>query len=332
MIKLVMGSGIAILSLCLYLPKSSLGGESRSVIIGEPVRGIMYAPLYIAEARGFFQKRGLDTKIVTFTGATQVVSSIMAGSIQFAGMSPDGAVRSSLAGFHLKMVMGLVRGLNLALAVQPDIKSAADLKGKIIAMSDFSGLPYTATLLILKQLGLNKGDVTLMRVGDKTLRYQALITQTVHGAILDPPYTSMAEKEGKNLIVDLARLNVPYLRTVIAVPEKTITQDRSTVAKFVEAISEGIQFYKNAENKEESIKVLAKYLRLPLDKKREIVEAGYEAYWPMTQTKPYPDPDGLKSLLATIAESDPKTKEADASSFVDMSFIKSLDERGFFKK
>jgi NitT/TauT family transport system substrate-binding protein len=332
MTSVVLRSGIIIFSLCLFLPTTGLGSESKSVIIGEPVRGIMYAPLYIAEARGFFRNRGLDTKIVTFTGATLVVNSVMSGSIQFAGMSPDGAVRSSLAGFHLKMIMGLVRGLNLALAVQPDIRSAADLKGKVIAISDFSGLPYTATLLILKQLGLSKGDVTLIRVGDKALRYQSLITQKVHGAILDPPYTSMAERESKKLIVDLGRLNVPYLRTVIAVAEQTIVQDRSTVAKLVEAICEGIQFYKNKENKDESINVLAKYLRVPLDKKREIVEGGYETYWPMTQIKPYPDPEGLRSLLATIADADPKAKEADPSSFVDTSFIKTLDERRFFKE
>src|SRR5918999_5864080 len=134
-------SFIAILWLTLF-PLQGAAAE-KSIIIGEVVRGAMYTPVYIAEEKGFFVKRGLDSKVVTFSGGNNI-NSLMAGDIQFAALSPDSVIRSSLAGFKTKMIMGMVRGLNLALAVQPDIKSAADLKGKSIGISDFSGLPYTA--------------------------------------------------------------------------------------------------------------------------------------------------------------------------------------------
>ena len=50
----------------------------------------------------------------------------------------------------MKMVMATTRGLNLALVVHPSIKSSADLKGKSVAITSFSGLPYTGLLLCLK--------------------------------------------------------------------------------------------------------------------------------------------------------------------------------------
>jgi ABC-type nitrate/sulfonate/bicarbonate transport system substrate-binding protein len=320
---------ITILSLA-FFPLQGATAE-KSIIIGEAVRGAMYTPLYIAEEKGFFAKRGLDSKVVTFSGGNNI-NSLMAGDIQFAALSPDSVIRSSLAGFKTKMIMGIVRGLNLALAVQPDIKSGADLKGKSIGISDFSGLPYTALLLCLKELGLKSEDVTFLRTGGKSLRYQALLNKRVHGAILDPPFTTMAQKEGFRLIVDLTPLNVPYLRTVIAVSEKSLVQDTVTLTRFVEAVSQGIEFYTNKNNKEENIRILAKYLRVPLEKNRAMVEEGYETYREMTMNKPYPDPAGLQIILDTLAESNPKARGVNPAAFVDTSFVGRLDKEGFYAK
>ena len=320
---------ITILSLA-FFPLQGATAE-KSIIIGKAVRGAMYAPVYIAEEKGFFAKRGLDSKVVTFSGGNNI-NALMAGDIQFAALSPDSVIRSSLAGFKTKMIMGIVRGLNLALAVQPDIKSGADLKGKSIGISDFSGLPYTALLLCLKELGLKSEDVTFLRTGGKSLRYQALLSKRVHGAILDPPFTTMAQKEGFRLIVDLTPLNVPYLRTVIAVSEKSLVQDTVTLTSFVEAVSQGIEFYRNKSNKEENIRILAKYLRVPLEKNRAMVEEGYETYRDMTMNKPYPDPAGLQIILDTLAESNPKARGVNPAAFVDTSFVGRLDKEGFYAK
>ncbi|MBI4524766.1 MAG: ABC transporter substrate-binding protein [Deltaproteobacteria bacterium] len=312
------------------LPAPVLGAE-KSIIIGEAVRGVMYAPVYIAEEKGYFKKRSFDSKIVTFSGGNNI-NALVAGDIQFAALSPDSVIRGSLAGYKAKMIMGMVRGLNLALAVQPEIKSAGDLKGKSIGISDFSGLPYTALLLSLKELGLKKEDVTYLKTGGKSLRYQALLAKRVHGVILDPPYTTMAQKEGFRLIVDLTRLDVPYLRTVIAVSEKNLHQDAGTVTRFVEAVSEGIQFYREKANREESIRILGKYLRVPLDKGRAMLEEGYETYREMTLKKPYPDANGLQIVLETIAEANPKAKNVHPGQFIDGSFVERLDREGFFER
>jgi NitT/TauT family transport system substrate-binding protein len=314
----------------LLFPPRGMGAD-KPIIVGEAVRGVMYAPVYIAEEKGYFKKRNLDARIVTFSGGN-TINALIAGDIQFSALSPDSVIRSSLAGYKAKMIMGMVRGLNLALAIQPEIKSATELKGKSIGISDFSGLPYTALLLCLKELGLKKDDVTYLKTGGKSLRYQALVAKRVHGVILDPPFTTMAQKDGYRLIVDLTRLDVPYLRTVIAASEKFLQQDPLTVSRFVEAVSEGIQFYKNPANQEESIRILAKYLRVSLDKNRAMVEEGYETYRDMTLKKPYPDPAGLQIILDTIAEANPKAKSINPASLVETSFIEQLDKQGFFEK
>jgi ABC-type nitrate/sulfonate/bicarbonate transport system substrate-binding protein len=153
-------------ALFLILIPVSSRSESRVIMIGEAVRGAMYAPFYIADAKGYFKKRELDPRIITFSRGNDI-NALVAGDIQFDLLSPDKVIHSALGGFPVKMIMGTVRGLNLALVVHPGIKSAADLKGKPISISGFSGLPYTALLLCLKELGLTKDQVVPLSTGGK---------------------------------------------------------------------------------------------------------------------------------------------------------------------
>jgi len=159
-----------------------------------------------------------------------------------------------------------------------------------------------------------------------------LLGNKVPAAILDPPYTTMAAKEGYKLLVDLALMDVPYLRNIVAVSEKSLREDSRTVSRFVATLAEGMQFNRNKSNKEESIKILAKYLRLPLEKNRAMIEEGYETYRQMMLKKPYADPSAMKILIEMIAEANPKAKNTNVASLVDSSFVERLEKEGAFDR
>jgi len=77
---------------------------------------------------------------------------------------------------------------------------------------------------------------------------------------------------------------------------------------------------------------LAKYLRVPLEKNRAMVEEGYETYRDMLLKKPYADPSAMKILLEVIAESNLKAKSVNLASLIDSSFVERLDREGLFGK
>ena len=93
-----------------------------------------------------------------------------------------------------------------------------------------------------------------------------------------------------------------------------------------------MQFYRNTVNKEESMRILAKYFRLPLDKNRAMIEEGYETYRDMLLKKPYADPNAMKILVDVIAESNAKAKNLNLASLIDSSFVERLDQQGAFGK
>jgi hypothetical protein len=80
---------------------------------------------------------------------------------------------------------------------------------------------------------LSKDQLVPLNIGGKSARFEELLHGKVAAAILDPPYTTMATKAGYKLLVDLAPLDVPYLRNVVAVSQKALREDSATIARFV---------------------------------------------------------------------------------------------------
>jgi ABC-type nitrate/sulfonate/bicarbonate transport system substrate-binding protein len=78
---------------------SSAHSQIRSIVIGEGVRGAMYLPAYIAEEKGFFKRRELATKIVTFSRSNDI-NVLVSGDIQFDLTAPDKVITPPSAGFR----------------------------------------------------------------------------------------------------------------------------------------------------------------------------------------------------------------------------------------
>jgi ABC-type nitrate/sulfonate/bicarbonate transport system substrate-binding protein len=54
----------------------SVSAQTKTIVVGESVRGAMYLPAYIAEEKGFFRKRGLDT---TFSQSKDINALVSGG-------------------------------------------------------------------------------------------------------------------------------------------------------------------------------------------------------------------------------------------------------------
>src|ERR687884_288512 len=98
------GTGFLLLLFWSMLFGPTLGhAQTKSIVIGEGVRGAMYLPAYIAEEKGYFKKRDLETKIVTFSRSNDL-NALIAGDIHFDMTAPDKVIHGALGGYPVKMV------------------------------------------------------------------------------------------------------------------------------------------------------------------------------------------------------------------------------------
>ena len=207
---------------------------------------------------------------------------------------------------------------------RPDIKTAKQLKGGSVAIAVFGGTSDSLARIALKRLGLAPvKDVAILQIGGVPERLSALEREKVQAAMLSMPDVFIAQKNG---FYTLAHVSLPYQTTSVATTRRFIRESPDIVRRYVKSQIEAVHRIKT--DREMAVKVLAKYLS---SRDKEILERSYDHSSADDKLPPkqYPTLEGIKNILEPLAQTDPKAKAAKPEDFVDIRFVKELDESGF---
>jgi ABC-type nitrate/sulfonate/bicarbonate transport system substrate-binding protein len=285
--------------------------------------GAAQLPLWAARDAGLFEKHGLNAELLGLQSAARQVQLILAGDTLAASLSGTTPVRARIEGADTIIMMGLLNSFTLSVITVPEIKKAADLKGKLIGVGSLGGSPTLLTQRLLKKWGL-ESDVKFLATGGYIESIAALEKRRVHAAVLDPPRAYIGRKKfGFNELANLGQ-EFKYATTVIVVRESQLRKERETFSQFAKAVIEGIHRVKT--EREFAIKVLGKMLR---SSDREILEETYRVFSALYEKVPYPAPEGIQPILDEISLQNPKAKNYKPDDFVDTSIVRQLEQSGF---
>lgn len=301
--------------------------QSKKLAVGISALSAGYSPLYIAKEAGFFEKYGVDVDLVLMqTGP--IVHGIIAGDVKLAGVGATRIVASALEGSGIFMLAAMNDRQPYVLLTPPEIKNASQLKGKKVGVTQFGGLDDTAMRFALLKLGLHPDkDVTIILAGGKATRFSALQKGAIAATVIDPPYTLEAKKLGLNFLFDFIESSPKTVYGTISAKDSFIKQNPDTIRNFLKAYIHAVHFYKS--RKPESIKIMAKYMRIEMPGKAEEMEETYNAFVKSQKCKPYIETENVQNLLNELGERMPKARSADPKRLVNQQFLKELDESGF---
>ena len=285
------------------------------------------APYWIAKEAGIFKKYGLDTELIFINGSTRGVQSMIAGEIDFAGAVGTSAMNGAMGGGDVVIVDSLVNTLPYYIIGKPSIKSPEDLKGRAAATHIPGTSADFALRLALRKFGVDYTDIKAVMVGGASARVAAVINGQVDFTMVTDSGKIQGERAGLKVIIDMAKLKIPFQFTCTVTTQSIIQSRPQTVAAMVKSVAEAVHFFKT--NKEQSIKIMAKYTR---GQKPAILEGSWVAYQDLLVEDTYPTLEGLNDTLAVQANWDPKAAKAKAENFVDLRFVKDLKKSGFIDK
>lgn len=287
------------------------------------------AVVIIAQQAGIFRKYGLDVTLIFMAGGSLGIQAMVGGDVPITQADGSASVGASVAGVDVVMFGSFLNTFPYSLVSLPEIKSVEQLKGTKIAISRFGSATDLSVKMALAKVGLNaEKDVTLLQIGAQTARAAALQSKSVQATIITPPFTLTARKLGYNTLIDMAQLNIPYQLTALVASRAYIKTHHDIISAVIRASSEAIHFYKT--QKEPSLKILSKYLQTT---DREALEETYrEVSLKAVPDKPYPSLAGVQTIIDELAGKNPKLKNAKPEEFVDMTFVKQLDDEKFFDR
>lgn len=296
--------------------------------IGYSAQAGAFAPIWITKEAGLFKKNGLDVNLIFIPGGPTAAASMLAGEVQSVAMAGPAVVSSNLGGTDLVMIAGIVNTFAFQIVTVKSITAPQQLKGKRVGVNRFGTAPDIAARFALRRMGIDPSEVTILQLGEQSTRLMAMKAGQLDAAILLPPITTMAQREGMNVLMDMSELGAEYQITGLASSQGFIAKHRPSAMKLMRAFVEGIHFYKT--RKKDSMAIIAKYMRT---NDMEAVEATWDYFAnKIVPRKPYPTAQGIKALLELAAKERPDAAKVPPERIMNISLLKELDDNGFIDR
>ena len=292
---------------------------------------LLTSPLWVAKEKGFFLKHGLDVETVYIPSGTMGMQSLLGGETKILVADGSSVVNARLRGAPVKIFLGMVNYYPNPFFSTPEIKSPIDLKGKRVAVTRIGSSSYTATVMLLKKLGLEEGrDYTIMQLGSTQNRLAALVKGLIQGTTLSAPESIMARNAGMRILIpasDIIKLGVTIQHQAGDVMENSLrNESRPSVKAFAMSYLEGVrEVYRS---KEETMRALSKYTRIT---DPQVLSASYDEAYQAIDKEGSPGEAGIQVMLTELAKTEPRAREARPSDFIDTGILGELSREGFIK-
>jgi len=282
---------------------------------------------WLAKEVGIFKKHGLDLDTIFINGSVRGVQSLIAGDLGYTGAVGTAVINAKLAGGDVAIIQSQMNTLPYFIIGNANIKSPEGLKGRSAAVHIPGTSADFAMRLALTKVGITYKDIKAITVGGAPARLAAVTQGQTDFTVVTDGERIQGEKMGLKVIIDMAKLNVPFQFNCSVTTRKKIRENPDEVRRVVWSMAEAIHFFKT--NKEESIRVMQKYTRgLP----RDVLEGAHAANSELLVEDTYPTIDGLKMTLEVQALTDPRASKAKAEDLVELRFVDELRKSGFLNK
>jgi NitT/TauT family transport system substrate-binding protein len=283
--------------------------------------------IQVAKEARLFEKHGIDATVIFISGSVRGIQAIIAGEIPIGEGGGPGLASARLAGADVVAVAGNVNVLPYYLVAHPSVKKHEDLRGKI-GGNHIAGTTAEFALKVgLKRIGLDpQKDVNLRVIGGSIERMVALQKGIVHFTVVTEAGKAQAEKLGFPTVVDMVTLKIPFPQNGVFTSTRLIRENPDLVRRYLRAYTEAIHYYKT--HKEETQKIMRKYSRV---ENRDMLDDAWDWHAKFMPDAPYPPAEGYQLVLQDIAEKNPKAAQANVKDYIEMRFIKELEDSGFIK-
>ena len=299
--------------------------EKEKIRIGYAARVVAHSIPYLAAQAGLFREEGLQVEVVQTAGSVAPMA-LIAGEVDFSIMSAFLLIPVSVQSGDVVMLGAFGRYATMTLISRSEIRTAEELKGKIIGLQRPGDATEINARFALRHLGLDPlKDVSFLYLGSNELMWPALQTKKVAATVLQPPWTLLARQSGMNFLVDLSDLKIEYQGSTLASRRSFIRDNPNVTRRVLRAIVRGVHFFYS--RKEESLRVLAKFLATD---NAEALEEGYRyAKFP---PKPYTTESAVQATLNHLAERDARFALRKPAEFIEPGPLAELDRSGFIDR
>jgi NitT/TauT family transport system substrate-binding protein len=314
--------------------QSSHAQEKKAVVRIGYVPVLIYAPLYLAQEKGYFAKEGIDAQLTPVQGGSDSVVQLAAGNFDAAvGGIGAGLLNAANKGLDFKIVAPMHaerKPLSTSLVISAkraeEFKSVKDLKGKTISINATGAATEYWLAEALRLNGLTYADVKITQVGFANVP-AALENKSIDAAMLGDPITTQQVEKG--VVKILADDFIDGFYATYLYMGSPLLKDRPAVAEgFMRAYLQATRDLQdpNIFKDKDFAAIIEKYTKVPAD----TVTQASRPYYEPNGVIPVANINTLQDYFLTRGVLEYKTP-VDMTKFIDQSLAeKAIAKLGKF--
>ena len=210
--------------------------------IATPSRTLFALPYWIAVHRGFFKDEGLTPDLEFVASGDLINEGLRNGRITLAIGPPDGVMLDVLAGGPLRILAGNACKPPLFVIAQPEIRSAADLRGKTFGVLSLREGSSKFIEKFAKTGGLKPGDYRVVEVGGAPARVKLLAERAIDAGLQPMPLNYEMEARGFSNLGWTGEFEPHYQFTSFNASRHLAQREPLLVAAMLRALLRGQRF------------------------------------------------------------------------------------------
>ena len=249
--------------------------------------------------QGIFAKYGIDMDITAFPGDAKIQQAMASGSIDF-GLGSGPSMAFAAKGLPVVAIAAFAREpRNLGVIVDRDspAKTAADLKGKLVAVTTAGSL----TEWLVKRLAIQEGwgldGIRFAEIGAFDTSLAALKTHQVDAMVGSAEAGYLLEERGTARVLLTFEKYAPKFHTHIVFARKQLVDENPDLAnRFLKGVFASIAFMK--ANKEKTTETATRVLK----QSPEVMRRTYDKEISMFETDGRFDPEAMAVLKQSFVD------------------------------
>jgi ABC-type nitrate/sulfonate/bicarbonate transport system substrate-binding protein len=305
--------------------------ESAKIVYPYIPIGLNSLPWIIAKEARIFHRHGLDVDPVFVGFSPLVVSMLLSGSADMAGLGGPAIVTNVLKGGDVVFVAAIIPYFGNSLVVRREIKNVSELKGKRVGIGRLGTVAHFALQAILDRY--NVTDVTVIQGLGPGEQLPALNRGSIDAAIVSPPAFPLLKAGHQELLssTDLRNLGIKFIHQGIVARKSLLSKNGDVVVRLIKSTMEGIKMIETDEQLTK--KVLTKYVRLT---DPDLLDQTYRLAVTHFARDPAVPPEAIQSMVQQLARWNMVDQKAANSTpltdFYDNRFVDEVKKSGFLNQ
>ncbi len=278
----------------------------------------------IAQRKGFFSREGINLAMVPIEGgANNMMAALDKGTVEITRTATPYLIQAVLKGSEGVAIAGETLTPIYSLIAKPEIKTFADLKGKVVGLSLAVDTISISTRKLMAKNGIKEGNFKVKELVGTPARADCLRKGECDAVPLGQPEDFLLMKQGYQRLGVSIDAVPSFLFTVSAVRKSWGEKNQEALVRYVRGLASAFRFMRDSANRDEVVRMTAETTGSPEEIARQTLSLYFEPDRGVVPKQGELDVKGLGQVIQFMAEAGELKPPLPAPErFVDLQYLK----------